>query len=903
MNRALFFLLIVFVTVRSFAADWSMWRYDVERTAESPQQLLHDLDLLWRRDLAKPLPAFHDVRLQFDGGYEPIVKGQRLFLSFNNEDKVAAFDTNSGAQLWQFFADGPVRLAPVAWKDRVLFGSDDGNFYCVAADSGKLVWKFKAVPSDRKLLGNKRLISVWPIRGGPVLKDDRVYFAAGVWPFEGVFVYCLDAATGKRIWINDSAGHIYGQQPHNAEAIGGIAPQGYLLIDGDDLVVPSSNSYPGRFDLKTGRLKHFKLPRPGRLPGGWYTSLPGQSKQKESEPKKLLVDSGINVVRHEGQLYSEGKPDIRTTIRAAEREFRFKSGFPNVPGKIYSMIAADDKLFVSTVEGGLYAFGKSVGKVPRHFVDDRSGQSGSTDLSTQLLAATSTHGYAVFLGAPDAATLKHLVAKTKLHFVVVESDSARAGKLRRQLVRDGSYGSRVAVTHADPASYDMPPYFANFIFVHNGIVLDARDRVFKSVRPYGGKLIVQTSTGLQTTTREGALPGSTNYNGDFTASPDELVKAPLGVLWFDDTLAHFKRSPQPKFIDGVMISTTKGWLDKSLFAPKVDYLLSPPTFSDVYTGRILTDDETRLLKTQPFAKVDVKTVQPRQYRPWTQRDDWNPDAPQAGYRKNPLTGKKEPRVFPKSYGCDGGFDYGKIYTMRSGTPAFYDKRIDSGTINISGPRSGCTNSVIPANGLLNVPYFYKGCTCSYPLPTGLALYSLPETHEQWTAWGAMAMDRLAGKIRRIGINFGAPADRMTENGTLWLDYPSVGGPSPEIDIETVPAKPRRYYQHALWMKGGEGWPWVAASGFEGIESITVKGLKPGKYCVHLTFANPTDEKRTCNIRLQGKLIAKDFTSGGKMIGVTLSFTDIESAGSIKLDLEARTGITQLSGIEIISMDL
>ena len=33
-------------------------------------------------------------------------------------------------------------------------------------------------------------------------------------------------------------------------------------------------------------------------------------------------------------------------------------------------------------------------------------------------------------------------------------------------------------------------------------------------------------------------------------------------------------------------------------------------------------------------------------------------------------------------------------------------------------------------------------------------------------------------IQRIGLNLGAPGDRMTEAGTLWLDYPVVGGPSP-----------------------------------------------------------------------------------------------------------------------------
>ena len=97
------------------------------------------------------------------------------------------------------------------------------------------------------------------------------------------------------------------------------------------------------------------------------------------------------------------------------------------------------------------------------------------------------------------------------------------------------------------------------------------------------------------------------------------------------------------------------------------------------------------------------------------------------------------------YGCDGGFNYGNLYTMRSGTAAFYDLKSESGTINISGPRSGCTNSIIPANGVLNVPYFYEGCTCSYPLPMGLSLISMPETFEQWMSWGEVPAEALTGK--------------------------------------------------------------------------------------------------------------------------------------------------------------
>lgn len=921
-------LLLICVAFQLSGANWPMWRYDASRTAESPQKLPDDLNLIWSRQLPKPIPAFKDVRLQFDRSYEPIVNGKRLFVASGREDCVTAYDTDTGKQLWRFYANGPVRLAPVAWQGRVLFGSDDGVFYCVRASTGQLAWKFKAVPSDRKLIGNKRLISVWPIRGGPVLKDGRVYFAAGVWPFEGVFIYCLDPATGKKIWLNDSSGHIYGQQPHNAVAIGGIAPQGYLLIDGDDLVVPSSNAYPGRFDLKTGKLKEFNLPAAGRLPGGWYASIPGPSAQKKTKRKSLLADLGVNVVRHEDRMRTAGKSEIRTTIRAGNQEFRFTNGVPGITNKfdpnkldgktIHSMIAADNKLFISTLKGNLHVYG-----TPRKELrptelrptlrsrDRRSRSPRSTATSQALLdksgaslrTSLSRLGYAIFLGAPSSATVHHLVDSTHWRIVVVESDPELVESLRSTLASKSKYGDRIAIWEADPATFEMPPYFADLIFVPAGIKVSDSDRkrISNSIRPYGGKLIEES--GWKVTTREGALPGSTNYDGDFTVSPDELVKAPLGILWFDDTLGLFKRAPQPKFIDGVMVSVDKEWLDPTNRKNGKDYRLLPPRFTDVYTGRVLSDLETAHLKRQSFAKVDLETVQPSQYRPATQKNDWKPNAPKAGFRTNPLTGKKEPRTFPKSYGCDGGFDYGNIYTMRSGTAAFYDKRVDSGTINISGPRSGCTSSIIPANGVLNLPYFYKGCTCSYPLPTGLAMISLPETQEQWTTWGATPAKRLTGQIRRIGINLGAPADRMTESGTLWLDHPSAGGPSPEIRIETVPAQPKHYYRHAVWMKGGNGRPWVAASGVEGIESVKVHGLKPGAYRVSLTFANPSAQERSFDIRIQDRVRSQGLRLDKAMFAKTKVYYDIRSEGSIQINLEAQTGTTQLSGIEIVAMEL
>ncbi len=252
-------------------------------------------------------------------------------------------------------------------------------------------------------------------------------------------------------------------------------------------------------------------------------------------------------------------------------------------------------------------------------------------------------------------------------------------------------------------------------------------------------------------------------------------------------------------------------------------------------------------------------------------------------------------------------DYGHLYTMRSGTPAFYDKRVESGTIHVSGPRSGCTNSLIPANGLLNVPYFYEGCTCSYPLPVGLALLPLPATYEQWSTWGAGE----GSGIRRVGINLGAPGDRMTDAGTLWLDYPSVGGPSPSLTIATEPEKPDFYYQHSLWIEGGRGWPWVAASGARGLRKLTLSGLRADvAFTVRLTFADPDHAeagKRVFDVQLQGKTVLSQFDpaleGGGRMRVVTKEFSRIASDGHLTVELRPQQGEPILSGLEVVAEGL
>lgn len=252
--------LLILAAMHSFAADWPMWRCDPRHSAATPGELPEALSLQWTLQLPELKPAWPDEpRMRFDVAYEPVIAGQTLFIASPREDALIALDTRTAALKWRFFADGPIRFAPAVVGGRVYFGSDDGVVYCLDAENGALIWRFQAAPQERLLLGNERLISTWPVRGAPVVDENRVYFAAGIWPFMGVFVYCMDARDGSLIWRNDDTSAIYIDQPHDSPAFAGVAPQGYCTLAGDVLLVPGGRTAPAGFDKATGRFLFFHL--------------------------------------------------------------------------------------------------------------------------------------------------------------------------------------------------------------------------------------------------------------------------------------------------------------------------------------------------------------------------------------------------------------------------------------------------------------------------------------------------------------------------------------------------------------------------------------------------------------------------------------------------------------------
>lgn len=99
----------------------------------------------------------------------------------NGIDGIAAYDQETGNQIWRLNIENGVEGSAAIINDRLFFGAGDGQFYSVYAETGKVLWTY-------------------PIRieglSEPLIADGNVYFMTG-----NNTLYALDASNGKQLWL------------------------------------------------------------------------------------------------------------------------------------------------------------------------------------------------------------------------------------------------------------------------------------------------------------------------------------------------------------------------------------------------------------------------------------------------------------------------------------------------------------------------------------------------------------------------------------------------------------------------------------------------------------------------------------------------------------------------------
>lgn len=595
-------LLLSLPMSEALGGAWSQYGADAGRTGYTSEQPPAKLGLSWTfKPLSRIQPAWTEQNRQpFDHALHVAVDDKYVYFGSSADCMIHALDAATGVRRWAFHTDAPVRFAPALWKDRLFAVSDDGNLYCLSKEEGKLLWKKRPGPSGRMVLGNGRMMSKWPARGGPAVLGDVVYFGAGIWPSDGVFICALRAATGRPVWINDSSGNMVLDQPHGgARARSGVSTQGYLAVGKDVIFVPTGRAVPAAFDRASGKYKYFHLQKNGKTGGTPVSVIDGVMHRRNdvsASPEFIFMHSrgvlsaidranpkatkkskkgrsswnvkwtmkcpgGTSLISAGKTVFAGGK-GVACAVDTDSRKLLWTQ---KLDGTALGLAFAGGRLLVSTDKGSIHCLAASGGTpktVQRKPVANPYGEEkDSAAAAEEIIKQTGiTKGYCLDLGCGDGRLAYELARRTKLHIYGIEKDPAKVTAARDKLTAAGLYGVRVTIHQGNPEKTNYPNYFANLV-VSGNAVTGARGPVRelrRCLRPFGGTACIGKPGQMKKTVR-GPLKGTGEWTHQYadpgnTACSTDPVKGPLTVLWFgspDQVMPNrHGRGPAPLFAQG-----------------------------------------------------------------------------------------------------------------------------------------------------------------------------------------------------------------------------------------------------------------------------------------------------------------------------------------------------------------
>jgi outer membrane protein assembly factor BamB len=498
--------------------------------------------------MAPPAPAWPPPRtdnpavnqllsptLTYDHAHHPVIAGNRLYYGSSADGSVVCLDAETGEFRWRFATEGPVRLAPRLTRGRILAASDDGLLYCLDAETGASLWTYRPGPEDRRLMGNGRPMSVWPIRCGICVRDGTAYVAAGLFPSHGTYLCAVDVETGEEEW----------KRPLDC------SPQGFMLASPDRLFVPT-----GRTPFRVYRRSDGQpLATLGRS-DSWGKSLPGgccavvvdeQLVTGPGEDGDLYVfdvTSAETLVRAPGtqivvdglvtyalgdrkisaleRSYLQGsQPKVlweqtcgkaHCLIRTAEHlcvgtdagvevisstngEHRGRVPFP---APVLGLAIAESRLYAATADGRIHCLSNRTPEAPlTHRLQAEpapdTADADQTMAREALDLLGSTQGVCLIVGADTTDLARELAASSRLQVIQAVTDPAVAHSLRQALAEQGLLGQGIALHTVGVPALPYQRHLANLVIdltLHDTAADAVPDtELLRVLRPYGGLLL------------------------------------------------------------------------------------------------------------------------------------------------------------------------------------------------------------------------------------------------------------------------------------------------------------------------------------------------------------------------------------------------------------------------------
>lgn len=251
----------------------------------------------------------------YNGGYRKINRFGTLIhqhpqvgeivIQANAIDGIAAYSKGSGRLIWRKLITNGVESSAAIQGERLYFGASDGNFYCLSANTGEVIW---SVATRVENLAE------------PLLAEGLIYFLSGA-----NSVYALDAETGKQVWLHTR------QDTQSLSIRGGSRPayrNGTVYVGFSDGAIMA-------FVAKTGQIK-------------WERQL-NRNKRFRDLDSNPIVDGDF--------LYVAGFDDHLYALRAATGEVVWKSE----KGGYGTPLVTDSHIYFSTSAGEFHCLDRSTG--------------------------------------------------------------------------------------------------------------------------------------------------------------------------------------------------------------------------------------------------------------------------------------------------------------------------------------------------------------------------------------------------------------------------------------------------------------------------------------------------------------------------------------------------------------
>jgi len=215
---------------------WPTFRRDARRSGGTAAEVPAELRPLWQTKIDdQKLPA---APLADEWLTAPVVAGGCVYAALRDAHRLVALDANTGQPRWSFTAGGRIDVPPTIHRGLCLFGSHDGWVYCLRAADGRLVWRFRAAPAERRIVAFGQVESAWPVVGGVLVDGNTAFCVAGRSSAAdgGLHGYALRPETGEVVWARTLP----------------AACSDLLVMDGGALRLAGGASAGERFDPATG---------------------------------------------------------------------------------------------------------------------------------------------------------------------------------------------------------------------------------------------------------------------------------------------------------------------------------------------------------------------------------------------------------------------------------------------------------------------------------------------------------------------------------------------------------------------------------------------------------------------------------------------------------------------------